>query len=207
MANVDNDDQMYAMTLRSLFSTYGEIDIIDLLPLMKTKKGSIKPYREALIKFKTTEEANKALQELNRKVNILENSVGYFHLTSDFKERILLPTTAYNVLKKEIDIATIMVKERFNCQVSVKELVGKGNSTALILKATLQENIQNSLDMLQNIIRPDIIQLRWYLFKRINAKTFSDKIDKIVNENRNCTFVSRDSRTKQVKIYGPKKER
>jgi RNA recognition motif-containing protein len=38
MENVDYDDQMYDITLRSLFSTYGEIDIMDLLPPMKTKK-------------------------------------------------------------------------------------------------------------------------------------------------------------------------
>jgi hypothetical protein len=140
-------------------------------------------------------------------VNLLENSVGYFHLSSDFKERIILPTTAYNVLKKEIDIATIMVKERFGCLLSAKELVCKGNSTAIILKATLHKNIQGSSEIIQRIIRPDVIHLRWYLFKRIIAKNFSHKIDKIVSDNGNCTFVSRESRTKKVKIYGPKKER
>jgi len=161
----------------------------------------------AMVRYENQNSTDEAIEKLNERLNAFTGAVGYFYLRADLREDYFIPTSAYKIMKKDIDVACTIAKTRMNCSVTYKELSGKGNSSVIRLRASSQRILNQATDLFKNLLTPAVLTLPWYQFKTMTDKKLTFAKNTLAQEHYNQIFISKDTRTKTIKVYGPKYER
>ena len=127
----------------------------------------------------------------------------------DTRERIYIPKDVYEYFKQEITRTIMIIRENFDCKVEYKIVENKQSSTSKhefgnsgffqFVNVKDFKQFEKAKSCLLSVIQCSSILLSFAQYKAMESKFSQLKNDLKV-------IVSVDSRTKQIKFYGDKRE-